>query len=179
MNIIKKIIKEEVSKIFNSMLGENYPTGTSEDINAPWNQKDLRSGIKSENNLFKLKLWHQDIAIFEKSGKYYSFCVDCFEKSDYAEYADREEAFMGRDEDGDSMIDFGDWEMSDDIIENFVNDNYSSFRIGKGYSDWENGLEMVEIDQEMLDEFKAVIKYIKNTKLQKSFIDFFHNINLS
>ena len=64
----------------------------------PANRVDnTRQGARPKSREFKLVWYHQETAIFEKGGKYYTFNVESPDRDEYAEYADREETQMGRD----------------------------------------------------------------------------------
>lgn len=165
----------------NRPIGEDggYPAGTANDPSAPWNQVDPNNARQVNERPFDLLLWHQETAIFEKDGQYFAFNVEGTEQDEYSEYADREETPLGRDEDGDMMVDYGEWEMSEDIIEAYVNDNYKHLSFGKGYDDYEEGVDMVQLDQSMIDEMLATAKYIKNPKVQQNFISVLKNLAVS
>lgn len=127
----------------------------------PANQKDPTLGRQPKERPFKLVEWHQDIAIFEKDGKYYAFAVESVDHDDYSEYADRDEEFMGYDEDGMPDVEYGDWEMDGYIVDAYVNDNFNGLDYGRGLSDWEDGKQMVEIDQALKDDLLSLTKYIR------------------
>ncbi len=163
---IRKIIQEELKKVFS----ENYPTGAEYDSSAPWNQVDHAAKSQAKEFPFNILFWHQENAFFEKGGKYYVFNVGSVDKGDYSEYASREEFYNGRDEDGMPDVDYGDWEMSSDVIDNYVNDNYKNLTYGHGLDDYENGAQMVEVDQSLLGELMGTAKYIKNDTERASYI---------
>lgn len=145
-----------------------YPAGTENDPSSPWNQVDnTKQGSRPKVSPFNIVWYHQDIAIFEKGGKYFAFNVESADNDEYAQYADREEIPMGRDEDGFMDVEYGDWEMKDDIVSAYVNDNLKHLSYGKGINDWENGVEMVEMDNAMAQDFMGLLKYIKGTDGEK------------
>lgn len=139
-----------------------YPAGAEHDPSAPWNQVDnTRRGARPKSREFKIVWYHQETAIFEKGGKYYTFNVESADRDEYAEYADREEIPMGRDEDGFMDVEYGDWDLDDNIVDSYVNDNIQHLSFGKGFDDWENGVEMVEMDNTMVQELMGLVKYVK------------------
>jgi hypothetical protein len=128
----------------------------------PANRVDnTRQGARPKSREYKIVWYHQETAIFEKGGKYYTFNVESADRDEYAEYADREEIPMGRDEDGFMDVEYGDWELDGEIVDAYVNDNIQHLSFGKGFDDWENGVEMVEMDNTMVQELIGLAKYIK------------------
>jgi hypothetical protein len=163
---IRKIIQEELKKVFS----ENYPMGAAQDPSAPWNQVEPVAKLKANEHVFNLLFWHQENAFFEKGGKYYVFNVDSVDKGDYSEYASRDEFYGGRDEDGMPNVDYGDWEIDSNVIDNYVNDNYGNLTYGHGFSDYENGVQMVEVDQALLNDLMSTANYINNDADRASYI---------
>ncbi len=125
----------------------------------PANQVDnTKQGIKPKTSPLKLLWFYQDIAIFENGGKFYAYNVETADEREYADYADREQSYDGRDEDGMADIDYGDWDMSGEIVDAYVNDNLRHLSTGKGIDDWGDGVELVEIDREMAQDFMGLAK---------------------
>jgi hypothetical protein len=166
---IRKIIREEVGKVFS----ENYPWGAEYDPNAPWNQVDnVRPGERAKKTTFNI-YWTDDseFAFFSgPDGNKYVMYLEAIDKDELEPYADREEKYMGRDEDGMPDIEYGDWEITSDVIENYVNDN--NMRIGKGLNDWENGEhDLVMLDDELRQDLLGTAKYFKDEKKRQQFIN--------
>jgi len=77
--------------------------------------------------------------------------------SDFAEYADKDSIdtiYHGRDEDG-----FDDWEYDMENYEPqeeeklaYVNSNLQKLSTGKGIHDWEDGVDLVELNQSLSHE---------------------------
>ncbi len=166
---IRQIIREEIGKIFS----ENYPLGAANDPSAPWNQVDnTREGDKASVIKYRV-VWTDNEFSFLKdaAGNVYVFYIDSVDKSDLEPYADREESYAGRDEDGDPIIDYGDWEITDEVIENYINDNLDSIAIGKGLDDYESGdYNLVMMDDEVRQELLRLTKYIKDDRTREKFI---------
>jgi len=145
-----------------------YPAGSEQDSNAPWNQVDnIEQGKKQKQTQFNILWYHQNIALFEKDGKYYAFDVDSADNDEYSEYADREKTPIGRDEDGDMDFEYGDWEMDNYVVSRYVNSNLEHLSFGRGKDDWESGVEMVEMDNEMVNDFMGLVKYTKGPNGEK------------
>ena len=149
---------------------DNYPAGAKNDPSAPWNQVEPPEGTRPKQSPFKF-LWsdNSEFAFFEKDGKKYVYAIESADNDEYAEYADREEIYHGRDEDGDPDVEYGEWEMDGYIVDAYVNDNYEHLSFGKGLDDYENGVEMVELDQELAKDFATLAKYIKDENKRKQF----------
>jgi hypothetical protein len=91
----------------------------------------------------------------KKTNKLWAFYYSDFDKKDFGEYADVEKIYYGTDEDGDPDWEY-DWENYDpddeDMVQ-FVNNNIKNLQIGKGLRDWEDGIELVEINQALAHDF--------------------------
>ena len=48
--------------------------------------------------------------------------------------------------------------MDEDVISNYLNDNYSKLGIGRGFNDYEDGKEFVEIDEPLKNELLQTFK---------------------
>jgi len=164
---IRKIIREELQKV----MSENYPAGAQNDPSAPWNQVDPVAKSQAKEHPFNILGWHQENAFFEKDGKYYVFAVESIDRGDYSEYAAREELFNGYDEDGMPDVEYGEWEMDGNVIDNYVNDNYKHLTHGQGLDDYESGIQIVEVDGPLVEDLMDTAKYIKNDKERASYVD--------
>jgi hypothetical protein len=159
----------------------NLPAGAEYDSNAPWNQKDPTPGERAKEINFEV-IWYAYNAGFaiikDKKGRLYAFNTEMVEDSDYEPYADRDETFEGFDEDGDPMVEYGDWELEDYIIENYINDNMSEVKVGKGLDAWESGdYHAAEIDDEIKADLEGTAKYIKNTQDKQKLLGILGGIN--
>lgn len=140
---------------------ENYPAGAADRSDAPWNDnRQYSTTIKPKTREYSvLAIYPDQLAILQDAaGKKYAFFFNALDKSDFAPYAEREIEHAEKDEDGDMSFDYSDnWEITDDVIEKYVNDNISSMSKGVGMEAWENGVDIVEIDDalraELLDVF--------------------------
>jgi hypothetical protein len=167
---IREIIKEELKRIFS----ENYPMGAEYDSSAPWNQEDnTKSGERATTIKYSVVWYDRGIALLkDAAGNLYVFDTDGVENSDYEPYADREETFEGFDEDGDPMLEYGDWDLDGDIVENYINDNLGTISIGKGLDAYESGNYMMTmIDDELRQDLMGIAKYIKSERDKASFLN--------
>lgn len=137
-----------------------YPAGAEHDPSAPWNQVDPEPKMRAKTRVMDVLWWDSDFALMKGEGKLWVYSVESADESEYADYAAREETYYGRDEDGDPMVEYGDWEMDGDIIENYVNDNLKHLSRGKGIDDYENGVELVEVDYPLAQDLMGLTKYI-------------------
>ena len=157
---------------------DNYPAGVANDSNATQNQKDLPSVKKQIQQIVVLEFYLDEIALFSKDGKLYLYNVDTADKNEYEEYSSREETYLGRDEDGIPDVEYGEWEMDDEIVNRYVNDNLPHLSTGKGLADYENGVEFVEIDKELRQDLLGITKYIRDPKKSEQFVNTLNSINL-
>ncbi len=146
-----------------------YPAGAQHDPAAPYNQVDPPAGRQAENRTLELQLWVDEYAFFTKDGKLFVYNVESADNDEYEEYASREETYLGRDEDGMPDVEYGEWEMDEEIIDNYVNDNIEHLSTGVGLDDWENGADIVEVDPTLAQDLLGIAKYIKNPKTAEAF----------
>lgn len=170
---IRESIRREINKLYIKEGASNLPPGAEHWTDAPWNDgENVKSGTEPKE--YKLEILFFDesnaIAIFKDklSGIKYLFNTDIESLDDYAEYADREETYLGRDEDGDPDIEYGDWEIDENVVDRYVNDNISYFKVGNGYIDWENGgYDLYILDNELMSEFKLENNKEMNESIRK------------
>ena len=102
-------------------------------------------------------LYKETILILKdkKSQKLWAFYYDDIPVKDFAEFDELDTVFHGYDEDNDPdwEYDLENYEPSEEAKLEYVNYNIKGFQIGKGLHDWENGIELVEINQSLAHEF--------------------------
>jgi len=156
----RKIIKEEVKKV----LSEDYSEEAQYEPN-------VRQGAVPNEIEYEL-VWAEGggFAFFkDMAGNIFVSNVDSIEKSDLEPYADRDETFLGRDEDGEPLVDHGDWDVSNDAIESYINDKGAT--IGVGSEDLENGeYDLVMLDDEVRQWLMGISEYM-DERYKQQFID--------
>ena len=166
-----KSVKESMLETISEMLrpiDEDYPAGAEYDSRAPYNrpEPEIRRGEKPRQKFVEIKYDNAEIAIFKdlKSGEMYAFYYGDIDTDLLEPYAERE-GFI--DADGDIEYDDDDFEINDDVLENYVNDNFPKLTKGVGVKDFykeevEDGkilrLDLVVIDEELKDELLNVYK---------------------
>ena len=165
---LRKHIQKEISRILSE--NDNLPLGAEYIQDAPYNQEDgpIRRGETPKENKYQT-VWYESnsgLAILkDASGSLYAFSTDSIDYEDYEPYADREKIYLGKDEDGMPDTELSDWSLDSDIIQNYVNDNLDSLQTGKGISAYDDGISLVEIDEELkLELLNFATKYIKRGK---------------
>ena len=136
---------------------DNLPMGAKYMKNAPWNDdEDIRPGYRPKNIEFNILANTGESAIFEKNGELYYFDYGYLDTDDFKEYADVPRMDMGPDEDGMPDYEEGEWEITDETVENYLNDKINSLNAGYGYESLENGAEIVKIDEPMKAEILRI-----------------------
>lgn len=167
MNNIRKIIRKQLFKLF-----ENYPAGTVNDPNAPWNKPDPKyiDAKKPATDTYMPIYFNNEITILKNKvdGSKYVFYNETASDSDYFPYSGAEDlsVFTGNDEEGYPTFDeeYGDWDLSGEIVADYVNDNLGHLKQGSGLSDYENGIDIVKIDQPLA---LALVDLYKDDNLKK------------
>ncbi|TXG85958.1 MAG: hypothetical protein E6R13_01460 [Spirochaetes bacterium] len=133
--------------------------------NHPANQPDpqYRKGTKVKNPTYSVLSYNGEMALVKgEDGNLYTFYYDMVDRDAFEEYADREVVDTYPDGEGGYDVDYSDeWDIDDEVLENYINDNNLS--IGKGLEDWENGeAQLVLIDDELRQELLRLYDKDKN-----------------
>jgi len=134
--------------------------GADYNPDAPWNQKDdeYRDKTVNKNQQFNLLANTGESAIFEKDGELYYFYYDNINRDDFMDYADVPKVYTGQDEDGLPDYDYGDWEMDDSTVSNYLNDKVDNLNVGFGYESYENGADFVKMDEPLKSEVMSIFR---------------------
>jgi hypothetical protein len=133
----------------------NYPAGAEYDPRAPYNKSDdATSPIEPSNKQLKVIAFNRDIAILKSnSGDLFLFEYNNVEREDYEQYASIMRTYIGKDEDGFPDYSYDDeFEITDDVVSNYINDNIKTLSIGEGYDDWLDGYDLIKIDDSLKQE---------------------------
>lgn len=131
---------------------DNYPAGAKDDPRAPYNQKepDMSKPEKAQTIAFKPVAYNRELIIMkDPQGELYVFYHWALDKADWLPYASVERTYIGKDEDGepDYDYDYDSAEKDAEVITHYVNDNLASISKGEGLEAWEEGVDLVKIDE--------------------------------
>jgi hypothetical protein len=89
-----------------------------------------------------------------QDGTLYAFYYDNIDRNSFEEYADREVIDTYPDGEGGYDVDYSDdWDIDDEVLTDYINDNASGFKVGQGLDAWESGdYELVKLDDELKQE---------------------------
>jgi hypothetical protein len=137
----------------------DYPLGAKYDSSAPFNQQepDYREGERVSGEFKIIGTLSDEIAILSnQSGEKFVLYYHHLPKDDFEPYVDIEKTYIGKDEDGFPDFEYDeDWEISDEAIESYVNDNLDSLSMGVGLSDYEDGKDLVKVDDELVEYLRG------------------------
>jgi hypothetical protein len=172
--------KEEVINAIESTLNEliggtdskkleteagGYPAGAADDSRAPYNQPEpnMVTSIQPKEKKIEVLAFNREIAILKAENQLLLFPYDHIERREFMPYAAVERRYIGRDEDGEPDFEYDeDFEIDDEAISNYVNDNISKLKVGSGISGWENGEDLVKIDEPLKQELISLFGLNKN-----------------
>jgi hypothetical protein len=143
----------------------NYPAGTENDPNAPWNQNtEYTDPIIPKNIQLEVVAYNREIAILKaKNGDLYVFYYDHMDKDEFFDYAEVEQTYVGKDEDGYPEYEYADdFDIDGDVLERYVNDNLSKLSKGVGMDAFEEGVDLVKIDEPLKNELISLYDKSKN-----------------
>jgi len=165
MKNIRKVIRKELFKLL-----ENYPASTVNDPSAPWNQSDpkfLEPKVPG-SNLFVAIYFNNEITILKNTqdNSKWFFYNDSVEKNDYLPYsgAEDESVFLGKDDDGPIFDEKYNWELNGPIVQDYINDNLENLSQGEGVKGYEDGIDLVKIDEPLI---VALTGLYRDPKLQE------------
>jgi len=145
----------------------NYPAGADNDPSAPWNQKDqdtTKANVAKEPKLVPV-VYNREITILkDPSGGLYVFYNDSVDKQEYMEYASVPRHYLGKDEDGEPEYDydFDDVEIDGEVVGHYVNNNLANLSKGEGVDAYEQGTDLVKIDDGLKQELLSLYDKDKN-----------------
>jgi hypothetical protein len=148
---------------------DNYPAGAEFDSRAPYNQSEpnYTKPFKAAQTSFELIAMGGEIAILKGQDGLYVFYHDDLGEDELGDYTEREQYFIGKDEDGDPEYEYGEFEKTPEGVESYINDNLGNISTGEGLASFEDGVELVKIDDELknnilslYDKDKEVVKVL-------------------
>lgn len=129
---------------------DGYPMG-SDRRDSPWNQKDvdIEKGYRPKRLKYQLVDNDGQIATFvdTESGDELLFDYSNYPREEFEDYADIPREYLGADEDGLPNYQYGEFEITDESIENYVNDKYQEL-INDGELIMNNSIEENETPEE-------------------------------
>ena len=144
---LRKQIQKEISRILSE--NDNLPWGAEFISDAPYNQSDaaIRKGQEPRETKY-MPVWYgynSGVAILkDSSGKLYAFDYETVDDEDFEPYANRE--VIGYDED--QYPEYSDVELDGNVLAAYANDNLDKLSTGAGLSDYQDGVDIVLIDQD-------------------------------
>ena len=105
---------------------------------------------KAKKILFTPVAYNGELIIMkDPQGELYAFYHWGLDKEDWLPYASVERTYVGKDEDGNPDYDYDtdSAEKDAEVITHYVNDNLESLSKGEGLDAWENGVDLVKIDE--------------------------------
>jgi hypothetical protein len=138
---------------------DSYPMG-SDTPDAPFNQKnvDTEKGYRPKRVKYQLVDNDGQIATFvdSESGDELLFDYSNYPIEEFEYYADIPREYLGADEDGLPNYQYGEFEITDETIENYVNDKYQEL-IGDGELIINNSIEENETPEEREARIKSAL----------------------
>lgn len=147
---------------------DNYPAGAEFDPRAPYNQPEpsYTKPTQPSQTSFEIVAMGPELAILKgQDGLYVFYHYDLGEK-ELGEYSEIEQYYVGRDEDGDPEYEYGEFEKTSEGLENYINDNLGNLSTGEGLAAFEEGVELVKIDDELKNDILSM--YDKDKDITKA-----------
>jgi hypothetical protein len=141
------------------------PFGAAEDPRAPYNSLDnATKPIEPKQKQLEVLAKNNEIAILKsRTGELFLFEFNNVDKNNYMDYASVTRRYVGKDEDGNPDYEYDkDFEIDSDVISNYVNDNIKSLNVGEGISGWEDGYDLIKMDDELKNEIINLYDKDKN-----------------
>ncbi len=120
----------------------------------PANQPDPQysKGVHIKNPELIVVGYNGEFALVKgQDGSMYAFYYDNIDRDDFSNYVDRE--VIG--DDGEGYNEYSDeWDIDDEVLTDYINDNISGLSVGQGFDAWEsNDFDLVKLDDASKQEF--------------------------
>lgn len=145
----------------------NYPAGAEHDSAAPYNQQDQDTTKPSVAKHPELEpvAFNREICLFKgPDGSLYVFYYENIDKKNFMEYASVPREYIGKDEEGQPEYDydFDAAEIDANVISHYVNDKLAELTKGEGAEDYEQGVQLVKVDDSLKNELLSLYDKDKN-----------------
>lgn len=172
LEALKTALNELINEKKNVEIEEEsggYAPGTETDSNSPWNQtKTDATPFKPEVKYFTVITYNSELAILkDKEGHLYTFVYDHIPVENFEKYSSKQGNFIGKNSDGEPEYETSEDIIDNESIENFINDNVNSLSKGEGIMGFENGDDLVKIDNKLVIELQKL--YDKDKNIMKVF----------
>jgi hypothetical protein len=165
----------------------NLPAGAENDPNAPWNQNANYTNPKEPKKMvLKVVAFNRDMVILKDAeGNLYEFYYEHLDKNDFFEYAEVEYTSVGRDEDGFPEYEYDeDFEIDKNTVERYVNDNLANLSKGTGIEAYEDGVDLIKIDEPLKNELLQMYAHDRNVQqvlgsIEENYDDWHAGFNLA
>lgn len=122
--------------------------------NHPANQPDSKfsQGTHIKDPKLKVIGYNGEFAFVEtETGELYAFYYDNIDRNDFEEYVDKEIIGSEPDDEGGYYNEYSDdWDVDDEVLTDYINDNISSLKVGEGVDAWESGdFQLVKVNDEL------------------------------
>lgn len=145
----------------------NYPDGAENDSKAPWNEKEAsttKPNFPTETKLTPVA-HNREITILKGPDEsLYVFYNESVDKKEYMDYASVPRTYVGKDEEGQPEYDydFDAVEIDGDVVGHYINDNLANLTKGEGVEAYEQGINLVKIDEPLKQELLSLYDKDKN-----------------
>jgi len=143
-----------------------YPAGAEHDSAAPYNQQEPDTTSPKQPKQVQLEpiAFNREVILFKSpDGAMYVFYHDNIDKNALKDYASLTRHYVGKDEEGQPDYDYDDdFEINADVISHYVNDNLESLSKGVGLDDYEQGVDLVKVDDSLKQELLSLYDKDKN-----------------
>jgi hypothetical protein len=166
----KQSIENELSQMIS---GSEQDTEVSGEIDEEEGQQPLSFAVVVSN---------EEIAILEGSdGEYYSFYYheyidDIFRRKEIGATLHKEP--VGDEVDNEVDIEYGDYERTNEALQNYIDKNRNNLTVGEGLEGWNDGMDINKIDEDLKNDILR-IKYNPNKEENIGFLAFLRNMKFN
>jgi len=156
-------VKDKIKTELQSMLPNTKTELEEENYSMNSTSENNNRGNPTNNISFKAIAMNDEFVILKtNNGELFIFDYLAIDREEFKEYSEREVLDKYPNTDGGYDIDYDDYfELDENSINGFLDDNYGNVETGEGLSDWESGnFPLVKVDEELKDFIKNM--YDKN-----------------
>jgi hypothetical protein len=114
------------------------------------------------NDEYRVELFDERngyVIVGDRDKNLYLVAIDDIDKTLVEPYADIEIRYLGKDEDGDPVTEYGEWKVDEHNLSAYLNDNSKYLKKGVGLNDYESGgYDIVLVDDSIKNELLSLNK---------------------
>jgi hypothetical protein len=162
--------KDELAPAKNTYKSAPEESIEEDNLTPPEAPEQVRLGNNVKVSSYKVSYVNDEISILkDNDSNLYFFYYGGVDKKDFMEYPEVSRTYVGKDDDNNPDYEYGDFDVDAQAVQNYVNDNLNELSVGEGIEGYNNGNDIVKIDNELKIE---ILKSFPSERL-KNILDLY------